>query len=59
MDEKLCVGREVWQVANIVRSYIAAKMLREGFGKKVRGHILLTDHKDPCWFRNLKIRVLD
>jgi hypothetical protein len=29
-----------------------------GFGKKVRGHILLTDHKDPCWFRNLKIRVL-
>lgn len=29
-----------------------------GFGKKVRGHILLTDHKDPCWFRNLKIREL-
>ncbi len=27
-----------------------------GFGKKVRGHILLTDHKDPCWYRNLKIR---
>jgi hypothetical protein len=31
----------------------------EGFGEKVKGHILLTDHKDPCWFRNLKIRVLD
>ncbi|MEM8954613.1 MAG: DUF1080 domain-containing protein [Verrucomicrobiota bacterium] len=30
-----------------------------GFGKKVEGHILLTDHKDPCWFRNLKIRELD
>ena len=30
-----------------------------GFGKKVKGHILLTDHKDPCWYRNLKIRVLD
>ena len=29
-----------------------------GFGEKVKGHILLTDHKDPCWFRNLKIRVL-
>ncbi len=29
-----------------------------GFGKKVRGHILLTDHKDPCWYRNLKIREL-
>ncbi len=30
-----------------------------GFGKKVKGHILLTDHKDPCWFRNIKIRALD
>lgn len=30
-----------------------------GFGEKVNGHILLTDHKDPCWFRNLKIRELD
>ena len=29
-----------------------------GFGMKVRGHILLTDHKDACWFRNLKIRTL-
>lgn len=29
-----------------------------GFGKKVTGHILLTDHKDPCWFRNIKIREL-
>jgi hypothetical protein len=28
------------------------------FGKKVRGHLLLTDHSDPCWFRNLKIREL-
>jgi hypothetical protein len=26
--------------------------------KYFRGHILLTDHKDPCWYRNLKIRVL-
>ena len=30
-----------------------------GFGEKVTGHILITDHKDQCWFRNLKIRVLD
>ncbi|MGY8639862.1 MAG: 3-keto-disaccharide hydrolase [Verrucomicrobiales bacterium] len=29
-----------------------------GFGEKVTGHILLTDHKDPCWFRNVKIRPL-
>ncbi len=30
----------------------------EGFGKKVTGHILITDHKDACSFRNLKIREL-
>ena len=29
-----------------------------GFGKKVTGHILLTDHKDRCEFRNLKIREI-
>ena len=29
-----------------------------GFGLKVRGHILLTDHKDECKFRNLKLREL-
>ena len=28
------------------------------FGKKVTGHILLTDHKDECWFRNIKVREL-
>ena len=29
-----------------------------GFGDKIKGHILLTDHKDECWFRNIKIREL-
>jgi len=28
------------------------------FGEKVIGHILLTDHKDECWFRNIKVREL-
>ena len=27
-----------------------------GFGTKVRGHILLTDHKDHCEFKNIRIR---
>lgn len=27
-----------------------------GFGDKIKGHILLTDHTDECWFRNIKIR---
>ena len=27
------------------------------FGTKIQGHILLTDHKDEAWFRNVKIRT--
>lgn len=30
----------------------------EGFGKKIQGHIMLTDHFDECSFRDLKIRPL-
>jgi len=29
-----------------------------GFGTKLKGHIMLTDHGDECWFRNIKIREL-
>jgi|GEM_PF-240953 S-formylglutathione hydrolase FrmB len=29
-----------------------------GFGEKVRGPILLTDHNDECSFRNIRIRAL-
>ena len=29
-----------------------------GFGTKIKGHIMLTDHGDECWFRNIKIRQL-
>ena len=29
-----------------------------GFGEKIRGHIMLTDHHDECWFRNIKIQEL-
>lgn len=30
----------------------------KGFCEKIKGHIMLTDHSDECWFRNIKIRVL-
>jgi 6-phosphogluconolactonase len=29
-----------------------------GFGEKIKGHILLTDHNGESWFRNLRIREL-
>ena len=29
-----------------------------GFGEKIQGHIMLTDHHDEAWFRNVKIREL-
>jgi len=29
-----------------------------GFGTKIKGHILLTDHRDEAWYRNIKIRKL-
>jgi hypothetical protein len=28
------------------------------FDKKLRGHIMLTDHHDEAWYRNIKIREL-
>jgi len=28
------------------------------FGEKIRGHIMLTDHQDEAWFRNIKIREM-
>jgi hypothetical protein len=28
------------------------------FGEKIKGHIMLTDHKDEVWYRNIRIREL-
>jgi cytochrome c len=30
----------------------------EGFGRARSGHIVLQDHGDPVWFRNIKIREI-
>ena len=43
-----------------VKAAVAASKFKNasGFGDKIRGHIMLTDHHDECWFRNLRIREL-
>jgi hypothetical protein len=41
-----------------VQAAVAQSKFKEvpGFGSKIRGHILLTEHNDEAWFRNIKIR---
>ena len=49
------VGSDQWK-----RLYQASKFKdMAGFGTQPRGHIVLQDHGDPVWFRNLKIRPLN
>lgn len=42
-------------------SLLAASKYRDiaGFAEKRKGHIVLLDHTDAAWFRNLKIRKLE
>lgn len=48
------VGSDEWN-----RLYAASKFAEmPGFGVQPQGHIVLQDHNDPVWFRNLKIRTL-
>lgn len=48
------VGSDEWN-----RLYQASKFGEmAGFGVQPSGHIVLQDHGDPVWFRNLKIRPL-
>jgi len=46
--------------SDAVKAGVAASKFKNaaGFGTKIAGHIMLTDHGDECWFRNVKIREL-
>jgi hypothetical protein len=43
-----------------VKAGVAASKFKKfaDFGQKIRGHLMLTDHNDEAWFRNLKVREL-
>lgn len=45
--------------SNPVKEGVAKSKFRnvQGFGEKIKGHILLTEHHDEAWFRNIKIRT--
>lgn len=47
--------------SDAVKAGIARSKFRDepGFGEKVVGPIMLTYHRDECWFRNVKIRELN
>lgn len=46
--------------SELVKNGIADSKFKNtpGFGEKIKGHIMLTDHADECWFREIKIREL-
>lgn len=46
--------------SDALKAAIANSKFKEtkGFGERIQGRILLTDHGDECWFRNLRIREL-
>ena len=43
-----------------VKSAVAKTKFKDepGFGEKIKGRIMLTDHGDEAWFRNIRIREL-
>jgi hypothetical protein len=48
-------GSPEWQ-ARVAKSKFATMV---GYGKHMRGHIVLQDHDDAVWCRNIRLRPLD
>lgn len=46
--------------SDALKAAIANSKFKEtkDFGQRIQGRILLTDHRDECWFRNIRIREL-
>ncbi len=47
--------------SDMVKAALAQSKFKtvEGFGSKIKGPILLTDHHDEAWFKNMKLRELN
>jgi hypothetical protein len=58
LNGKKALEYELGSVA--VKAAIAASKFAKysDFGQKIKGHIMLTDHNDEAWFRNIKLRAL-
>jgi pimeloyl-ACP methyl ester carboxylesterase len=45
--------------AEVKKAVASSKFSKSAkFGEKIRGHIMLTDHGDEAWFRNIRLREL-
>ena len=46
--------------SDVVKAAVAASKFKnvEGFGNKVKAHLLLQDHHSEVWFQNVKLREL-
>lgn len=58
LNDRMVLAFELGSEA--VKAGIAGSKFKKfaDFGQKIRGHIMLTDHKDEAWFRNIKLREL-
>ena len=57
----VCNGKSCSQVGSAeVKAGLANSKFKNaaGFGDKIKGHILLTNHHDETWFRNMRLREL-
>lgn len=46
--------------SEVVKAAVANSKFKKhpDFGQKIQGHIMLTDHNDEAWYRNIKLREL-
>ena len=58
LNGKLAIAYELG--SDEVKAAVAKSKFKKypDFGRKIKGHIMLTDHNDAAWFRNIRIREI-